>query len=247
MPQLQFSNLLIGGCSFSAGTSDIGEALAQPSTWAHFLLSKIDINLYANLAIPGGGNLATSFNILNFLQKNTHFNKKNTLVIFNITGLERIDTICATDHPDAIQYFSYSKSLNYNWINEGSFETKMSPFYGKLQKNMGYDQVKILNEYAVITLISFLENENYNFRFMYMDEEIVKESSDIFQKFLLKRQSNLILFDEHLAMHEYCKQQQALHRDNQHPSVHGYQLISAKVLENLINTGVLSRNEKNLL
>jgi hypothetical protein len=237
----KINKILGGGCSFTTGTSNYNIACTTPSTWLDFLVSELNFEVFANLAIPGAGNLSTSVNIISFLEKfkKYHFNNKETLVIFNITALDRIDTMCPVEHPDATTCFSYDKVLEYGWITEGSFLTKRPPFNGALQKNIGYDQVRLLNEYAIINLISYLKCNEYDFRFMAMDyKQTLDQSTPTFKSFLKDFDDNFIKFDG-LSMYEFCKKQKNLSDDRFHPSTQGYKIISEKILSNLLETKVL--------
>ena len=225
---------ITAGCSFTAGNSLIENA-TQPKTWSHFLLPKINPEFFYNLAIPGGGNCATSTNLIYLLETKKYIEPKNTLIGINITGLDRIDTMCAVDHPDSNKNFSWNHDFGYSWITEGGFTSNIPPFYGVLQKNTEIEQISISNALAMIKCFSYLELHKFNYFFMVMDDLVIQDSPPWFLDFLNCRRQQWITFDDHITMHSLAKGKNLLEEDKFHPSISGYQLIADMVLEQLVD------------
>lgn len=232
-----FTGLIVTGCSFSVGTSDINLAKQCPSTWAHFLLQRnSNFRQFVNLAMSGGGNLASSSNLQIFLEQED-YRPDNNLVLFNITGTDRYDMMCEIGHSDANETCSWNHVLNIDWITTGGFARPKNSFIRDLQKNMGYGSIKKMNYLAIISMIHYLEIQNYRYAFMIMKDDCVNDSQrdttpDWFNNFLGERNNLLIKF-EGKNMHEFCKEHDMLSDDNFHPSVEGYRVISEHIEEHL--------------
>lgn len=226
---------IISGCSFSVGDSSIEVVKQQPSTWSHFLLPKINPTFFYNLAIPGNGNHAISTNLLYLLETKNHIQPEDTLIGINISGLERIDIMCAVDHPDANKNFSWDKDFEYGWLSHNIFANKVSPFYGSLQKNMELAQVQRLSAMEITKCFSYLEHKKFNYFFMVMDRWIINDSPQWFLDFLNARQEKWVTLDGYKDMKSFAKKNNWLAQDNFHPSVQGQQEISNFVLKHLID------------
>ena len=228
----KFEKLVISGCSFSAGTSDIYMAVSQPTTWSHFLLPKTNSEIFVNLAIPGGGNIAAGYNIVYLLETKESFTSNDTLILFNITGLDRVDTMCYCDHPQANSSFSWNQDFGFGWITEGGFTHGRFwrdgglPFKRLLQKNMGLDQIITVNSLSIINTITYLEANNFQYAFMLMDQYIETAAPDFLKRFLDNRSAHYITFDGVSNMYEYCKQNSLLGWDQFHPSREGHSAIA---------------------
>ena len=228
----KFEKLVISGCSFSAGTSDIYMAVSQPTTWSHFLLPKTNSEIFVNLAIPGGGNIAAGYNIVYLLETKESFTSNDTLILFNITGLDRVDTMCYCDHPQANSSFSWNQDFGFGWITEGGFTHGRFwrdgglPFKRLLQKNMGLDQIITVNSLSIINTITYLEANNFQYAFMLMDQYIETAAPDFLKRFLDNRSAHYITFDGVSNIYEYCKQNTWLKKDQFHPSHEGHSAIA---------------------
>ena len=203
-------------------------ALSQPSTWSHFLLSKTNSKIFVNLAIPGGGNIAAGYNIVYLLETKKFFTSNDTLVLFNITGLDRFDTMCYKDNAHANTSFSWNEDFKFGWLTEGGFghAGPRPPFKGLLQKNMGLDQMITFNSLSIINTITYLEANNFQYAFMLMDRHIEPAAPDFLKRFLDNRSAYYITFDGVSNMYEYCKQNTWLKGDQFHPNHEGYSAIA---------------------
>lgn len=220
----------MAGCSFSAGSSDIQQAINNPETWAHFLIPEIQPKFFYNLAIPGGGNRQIADNLIYLLETKKHIVPESTLVLLNFTGLDRIDTMCSVEHPDANEYFSWSKDLGYGWIVEGGFCANTTPFRGSLQKNMELSQIQRINCLAIVQCLSYLQHRGFRFFFMLMNDDIINDSEKWFQSKLLDDYTNnFVKIESHLSMYAFAKSNNLLHEDQFHPNVKAQELIAQQL------------------
>lgn len=223
-------NIITTGCSFTAGTSDISNALVNKSTWVHNLIEPWHIKVLVNLAIPGGGNIASSFNLKWFLMNHKEFSCDNTTILFNLTGLGRYDLLVDSDHPDANEYFSWANYCGFGWITSGGFHTDKSHF-SQIQLNSGYENFVKLNQMAIIDQFNFIESHNFEYAFMCLDDTILNKDTNIFfSEFINKRIDKLIKFDNH-NMYEFCKANNFLDNDGFHPNKEGYKEIAQHIID----------------
>ena len=198
-------NFITAGSEFTAGTSDIELAKENPTAWPHFLLPILTPEFFVNLAIPESGNFSTINNLIYLLETKKHIDPADTLIVIGFTGLARLDIMCAVDHPNANQHFSWDIDLEFGWITNLDFTQKVVPFNGILQKNMGVEQIEKLNCLSVVQGLSYLEANNFNYFFILMDEYILIDSPDWFKSFLTQRQSKWIKFNQYQTMHEFIR------------------------------------------
>jgi hypothetical protein len=237
----QILNFITAGCSFTAGTSCIDQAKKNPVTWAHYLLSTVMPKFFYNLAIPGGGNQQLVDNLIYLLETKKYIDPQNTLIGINITGLDRIDTMCAIDHPNSNKNFSWANEFNYSWITEGSFINKSLPFNGALQKNVGLTQIQLTNCLSIVKCFSYLEKHGFNYFFMIMNDNIISDSPAWFNSYLLEQKTNsYIKFNDCYSMHSFAKSQNLLEKDNFHPDKNGNQLIASKIVKFLFDKKLIS-------
>jgi hypothetical protein len=209
-------NLIVSGCSFSV-----------EHTWPTHIANYNK----PNLATPGAGMTTIAQNLIMYLEINPSLNRSNSCIIFNITKLDRIDTMCALDHPDANCRMT---SLGFGWINEGSFVVQKSPFYSSLQKNMGLEQIQTTNILHTISLINYLENHGYAYGILLLEDLFEhNDVPDFFKNFLNKKLEKIIKFDQNLGMFEHAQQQDQLEPDNFHPNDLANQYFSQSIQQYL--------------
>ena len=219
-------NFIVSGCSYSVGSSSVTEARKNPITWNHLLLKKYNPAIFANLSIPGAGNIAITSNLILFLENNKHIVPDHTAIILNLTELDRMDLPCAVDHPNANRFFSWADSLNCNWLTEGAFTVNKSPFNQALQKNIGYDQIVMFSCLSVLKCFGYLESRGFDYRFMLMLDSVYTESPQWFQEALDQRIKKWIQIREYRGMQDYGRANKLLHTDNYHLSLDGNQHIA---------------------
>lgn len=227
-------HFITAGCSFTSGVSTIEEANRAPAVWPHFLLPTISPEFFYNLAVNGGGNCATSANLIYLLETKKYINPDDTLIGINITGLDRLDTMCAIDHPDASN-FSWSHDFGFGWLITGGFNYQGPPFNGALQKNIGLEQIRMLNALAIIQCFSYLELHKFNYFFMVIDDLVIQDSPPWFLDFLNCRQEQWITFNNHNTMHSFAKENCLLEKDDFHPTASGHKLIADAIMKQLVD------------
>jgi hypothetical protein len=220
---MSVENLLAAGCSFTASLN----------SWPTQLQKNITSLNCINIGVSGAGNYTIGTNIVYFLELEKKYNSTNTTVIFNISDLDRIDTMCSVDHPNANKYWAWDKQLGFNWINQGGFTGQEPPFNGMLQKHMGIEQIIKVNCLSIIQCISYLELNNFNYYFMLLSDQICKDSPTWFNEFLEERRDKWITFDNHQSMYSYALANNQIDTDGFHPSSKGQKLIAQKVKEKL--------------
>ena len=227
--ELTYKNLIVAGCSFSTGTNLPEKFNNTPKTWSHFLVNKYltSVNCYINLGILGGGNTQIAKSVIYTLEK-INLNPNETLVLFNITGLQRIDLMCQLEQPDHNEYFSWKNMYNFSYINIPHLNSTDTIFKDLLHKNLGYDQVLLSNSIELISLFNYLKSKKIDYKFMLLDDTIEERSPDILNPYL----KEAIKFDG-LNMHEYCKKNNLLHDDGFHPSADGYSVLSDFIYQSL--------------
>lgn len=225
------NNFIITGCSFSAGIISLPHDTANDwedrgSVWSHFCFAKMNpsTDKFLNLAIPGGGNLASFMNLVYVLETNKGIvTPDNTLIGFNITGMNRYDVIgdperdninkdIACIDPEGISH--PSEVLGFGWITKPNTNLKTC----------------ILSELVIITCLTYLESKKFNYFFMLMNDSIYTDSSFMFKQALDQRKSNWIIFDKTKGMAELAKKYNQLEPDG-HPTITGHKRLSEFVLD----------------
>jgi hypothetical protein len=180
-------------------------------------------------------------------QEHKSFAPENTLILFNITGLERIDIMVPKDHPHINDGCSWARLFDFAWLTSmgwfgsdhvspiGILSGHSKPLLDSLQKNQGYEQVVLSNCLSIVNFIESLKAKRYRFCFMIMDDRILEDSPKWFRDFLEAQDASWIRFGEYLSMLSYTKSlKNHLQEDNFHPNHEGSKAI-AKVAANSID------------
>lgn len=214
---------MASGCSFTAGGDP-----KSPRVWADYLID--DVNMYANLALPGGGNFAVAKNIMMFLARYQHYRSENTLVVFNISDMARVDVMCDPGDTDANDSFPWATALGINWKTHGCRPVKGI-------KDFGIPPAEWTNELALMGMISYLESRGFDYYFMYMLEHTSNNLSPWFRKFMDDRSRHHVVLDGHNGMMEYCHDKKLVTaEDNWHPSPEGHRRIGNIVRQHIKRT-----------
>lgn len=227
--ELTYKNLIVAGCSFSEGTNRKELFNNTPETWSHFLVNKYltSVNRYINLGIPGGGNTQIVKSLIYTLET-TNLNPNETLVLFNITGLQRIDLMCQIEQPDHNEYFRWKNMYNFSYINIPHLNSTDTIFKDLLHKNLGYNEVVLSNSIELIGLFHYLKSKNIDYKFMLLDNTIEERCPDVLKTYI----DSAIKFNG-LNMYEYCEENNLLDTDNFHPSTDGYSALSDFIYQSL--------------
>jgi hypothetical protein len=229
-------NFITTGCSFTAGIiplphTDSDDWNERGSVWTHFCFAKTDTahSKFVNLGLPAGGNIAAMSNLIYYLETNqTHLDKSNTIIGFNITELGRVDTIadsidtrinrnlCCID-PSGLKHFS--DEVGFGWIT------------GLAVKKDYWSEKNYINScLAVLQCLCYLELHNYQYFFMTMTDQIYTTAPTWFQQCLDSRKDKWITFDGAQSMLTLVKEQKMCKPDL-HPSTQGQKLIAQYVLD----------------
>lgn len=212
------------------------EYLNKGSVWPHFCFAQMlapDKDMLTNLAIPGGGNIAAMTNLVFWLEKSKHkIFPDNTLIGFNITELNRWDTPCALDNPDANKDFACidskglvhpSAALDVAWITRG------------IQwPDRDLSNVDVVSSLAILNCFCYLELRGFKYFFMLMSDSIYNNSPAFLQDALQKRKKQWVNFTNGVSMFEFVTSRNQITNDG-HPTIDGHKIIAKCVLDFLKN------------
>jgi hypothetical protein len=229
-------NFIVTGCSFTAGTiplphDDPGHWERRGSVWPHFLYSKMNTkeDKFLNLALPGAGNVAALSNLIYYLETNKP-PVDQTTIGFNLTGLDRLDTIRGVNEPhntdlcciDTKGIVHPSKFLGFGW------ETSVTQH--KIFK------INILSCLTILQAVTYLDHAGYNYFFMLMNNAIYNNSPEWFKSVLDQRKNRWITFNGTIGMLEFARSNNLLISDSDwHPNTDGHKLIASYVTKHLNN------------
>jgi len=229
-------NFIATGCSFTAGIISLPHSSPQEwndrgSVWPHFCFAKTDTaqGKFVNLALSGGGNTAAIYNLIYYLETNrSSLNKTNTIIGFNITGLDRIDRLVDLSDPDINQDMCCidtsglkhpSTDLGFGWVTKG-------PPGGLQRKNY------INGCLAILQGLCYLDHAGYEYFFMTMNDEIYTYAPAWFQQCLNDRKDRWVTFNDAQSMLTFIKKSNLTKSDTDwHPSISGHKLIAQHVLD----------------
>lgn len=230
--------LFFSGCSFTCSTSDVNEAVKNLDSWADYIVKKTNPKFINNFALTGGGNNAICTNLSYLIESQTVASPENSLILFNITGLDRIDIITTSDHPDINTTGSWHNIFPFAWITSGGWCGESSGqaknLMSNLHKNSEYSQVVLENSLRIINFIQYLKFKKYRFYFMLMDNTILSDAPKFFIEFLeAHRNNNWITFDQYDTMHELALTNNMTLYDKFHPDANGHKLIAEYVYDRI--------------
>lgn len=212
----------LGGCSFIASDS---YTPATPKSWASMLSKKIQCQSLVNFASSGHGNILISMTLIEALTKYSAYNPENTLVLFNLTDLGRLDVPCPHDHPD--------KTNDVPWddtILPFTFLSNTAKISSTICKNIGIEQIEIMSQHAVLALLNFLEQRKFNYRFMIMHEY----SKDSKMESIIKPHWSRLVDLPGGSMTNYCIMNNVtISKTDMHPNQTGHEMLSSIVYNTL--------------
>jgi hypothetical protein len=236
----KFKNILVGGSSVSqdgigghpptstslGGNSfrtDIDYQASVPRSWTSMLAKQLDPDSFTNVAVSANGMVATCTTICDMLEK-FNYSPQNTLVIFNVTPLGRLDV--KVDYNNDNDYEPWTEDiLNYSFLKcntQAWKEHLVDTTIEQIEK----DSVKHLEK-----LFEYLYNNQYPFVFTLSD--------NISELPMIQKYKAHLVPLEHIGMIEFCSNIGALD-DTQHPSILGYtkiaQVANKFITQKYINT-----------
>jgi hypothetical protein len=220
------TKFLVSGCSFTVSGSNPAELQKKIWRWPDPLALEYNIKIINNLAIAGNGNTAIVQNLSYALEESKLvFSPETTLVMFNITGLDRIDLMVPNSHPDINQIGSWHDIFPFAWITSGGYVGLASgnaqKLIDSLHKNLDWEPIIMANCLTIINFIQRLEADGYRYYFMLMDDQILNDSPKFFQNFIKSKSNSWITFGEYQSMHGYGKSLGLLDTDNFHLTLEG--------------------------
>lgn len=210
-----------GGCSF-IGSGDYTPAI--PNSWASMVAKKIQCQSLVNFASSSHGNILISMTLIEALTKYSAYSPENTLVLFNLTDLGRLDVPCSHDHPD--------KTTQNNWNNilPFTFLSNKSKLHSTICKNIGIEQIEIMSQHAVLALLNFLEQRKFNYRFMIM-RGYSKDSK--MESIINQHRCGLVELPGG-SMEKYCIMNNlTISKTDTHPTRHGHMMLADMVYDTL--------------
>lgn len=226
-------NFITTGCSFTAGTiplphDKLEHWTTHSSVWPHFCFADMnpEQDRFVNLAMPGAGNVAALLTLIYFLETNkSTVTPDNAIVAFNITGLNRLDTICNINDPDINNNLCCidprgiehpSVAMNFGWKTQG-FKHKI-------------DHIDIQAQLTILQAMCYLDLHKFKYCFMLMTNSIYNDSQPWFQQLLDQHSKHWIKFDDIMGMKEFVQQHNlTVSKFDLHPNTAGHKLIAKYV------------------
>ena len=228
-------NFITTGCSFTAGIIPLphdsqDDWNIKGSVWPHFLFAKMSPgkDKFRNFALPGGGNIAATANLIYYLETNkTTVRPDNTIIGINITGTNRLDTICDINDTqinadlcciDSTGIDHHSKELGFGWITHCN--------------NHRNKQVDIQNCLSISQCFSYLDLHKFQYFFMVMNDAIYSDSPGWFKDTLDQHCNQWIKFGTTMGMMEFAKDKKlTVSSNNHHPTIECHKLIANHIID----------------
>lgn len=226
---MKVKNILASGCSFTAdglgglppvkdqpgGNSfreDPDYIASKPNTWASFLAKKINPDSFVNVAAPGHGNYLVSKTIIDMLQT-FNYDPNNTLVIFNISDMSRMDVVCGYNIEN--DFIPWTQDiLDYSFLKPRSLRWKQNLY------NLDSDIKELVkyNTEQLNDLFEYVDKNKYPFVFAtladYTDLSLIHK----YKEHYIQLPGN--------GMFEFASSLDEISEDKFHPTVEGQYQIS---------------------
>ena len=226
---MKIKKILASGCSFTSGgiggipptryhqggnsyREDPDYKKSKPTTWASFLAEKINPDSFVNLASPGHGNYLVSKTICDTLQK-FDYDPIDTLVIFNISEMARMDVLC--EYNTENNRITWSQDiLNYSFLKPHSNK------WSKVMKNQEGDIKELItyNTERLRELFEYLTTTKYPLVFTTLGDYTNLPVIQMNKKHCVQLPGN--------GMFEYAEKLDLLDKDGFHPNLEAHCRIS---------------------
>ena len=238
---MKFKNIIAAGCSFTAdgiggvppsdnnqgGNSFIDYAehtASEPMSWASFVAADLQPVSFVNVSGHGHGNIMSTIAVHDVFTR-YKYQPDNTLVMFNITGLERMDYVCGWNNPHRSGLVSWTSALlPYTFIGS------IKPIMREMQRNQGLDTIPYQTTKALEMFMFWLDHMNIPYVFTMMMDYL---ADPILKTVIEPRRSRLVTFDGHNSMFDYVSAKNMLAIDQQHPSRQGHRMIADFAIEKI--------------
>ena len=210
---------ITGGCSFTNA-----DQIRSPASWVSCLARDLDVDSLCNTAAHSHGNTLMSNSIIDVLTKYPYSNQ-DTLVLFNLTFISRLDIACDFDH--------FDRSNNVPWdhtVLPHTYLKQKSQTLQKFYEHIGLPQVKVQSQRAIASLFDFLQRRKFCYRFLLADTAIFDDVD--WQTFLASNQENLVQLGSQVGIRNFILHHD-LTIDKTHPTLQGHTRIAKIVLDSL--------------
>jgi len=232
----KYQHVIASGCSFTQdGIGGIPPTKQSPEggnsythnpdlivrTWAGYVAKQLNALSFFNLATSGRGNYHTYLTLLYTLMSDRYlYNKENTLVLFNITDIGRLDL--------PVPYNSSDSSVWSFWdVDQIPFKFHKDPV--QCYKIIQQEQAEVMSVLAIRSLIDFLENSKFEYRFVLMQNYL----KDIRIKSIICNNPNLVLTPDGGMMEYVITNNITVSETDHHPNIKGHEEIGTMVLTSL--------------
>lgn len=207
---LQYKNLLVGGCSFTYNISD-----TDSSSWPYYLRDKCAFDQVYDCSIEGASNYQIFSSVIYALETN-NLDPTDTLVIIMWSGYNRESKIVSTTRVGNVKNV-------YHYNNQVSCINTTT--YNKEFNQKSNESQSLENYLHVVSTWNYLKNRGYQLVFLnYIDTKIKNKNTFDIEEFLptvLKRKFTSMFADiENFFV--YCVKHNHLQEDQFHPTMQGH-------------------------
>lgn len=209
----------VGSCSFVNGADS-----ASPVSWVSHMAVNYQVSSLCNTAAAAHGNILIHDTIIDTLER-YQYNSDDTLVLFNLSWITRLDIPCGFDHFDrSNEIFWKSDFLPYSYLKQQS--RTLQQFY----EHIGKQQVKQTSVRSILNLFHYLENRGFTYRFVLASDDVWEQSYD--KQILSTHQCQYVPINEYKGMREFARGS-GLSHDGNHPNADGHRVVAQLVMQSL--------------
>lgn len=231
---LGYSNLVVGGCSFTYNNHDDSAV-----TWPYYLRDLGNFQEVYDCSLPGAGNNHIKNSVMYFLDNNKQLINEKTLVMVGWSGNDRDDQIVTEDSLDNDMIFEYKfEDEVYTGFSGGISG------YSNLKNKQVFDSIKtvknqktrsIENYINIRSLYTYLQCSGLDFVFFEFRDPNLPALDNNFDiaKFLTpdtKTIYNSMIHKWSTDMYTYCVKNDLLFEDDYHPSPTGHLEYTKQIL-----------------
>ena len=225
---MKIKNIIASGCSFTSnglggtpptkdnpGSNCFNDNQCVAQTWVSHLAKMIAPISFVNLGACGHGNTLISKTLIDTVAK-FNYSPDNTLVLFNISSIDRLDVVC--------EYNTDNKEIKWT---QDILDYSFRPVYGPHWRNslLSTESVEDVEQQSIeslVQLFDFLNSTGYPYAFTTMKDytnlDVVVQNSD-----------HLVPLPN-VGMYEYAKSIDQIAIDGFHPSVSAHCQIAEYTL-----------------